>query len=352
MVVMDKQACRKLAEDGFKNGQWPESYITWEFLEAHPRAMESGYFKVEWNSIPGVYARKNYMRTLVIEKREWDLLSDPAQLEHYWEPTQDPSDFHQTLGLALCRTPFHDCENRGRSKEFVVSVAVVRKPSRHIGLSFSDAAEEFRDDADTSPTPTLLLVRLHRKSHFVPDIYYDRYGKHFTIMHDTGQGHNIGNPQKFLEALLHNAFSSGKSASPKAKLPPACLNMPAYSPLLDSCTQEYWDWSQELAPEGSKLVPLEEHFVWLSNDKTPFENDPGSVFVPPDFTLGLPPVCDCPRWAGSPPWALDPEDYPKPDHQVPVDSTGVSFMDEGKKKKKKKNRHAKKSDEIELKVTT
>ena len=125
MVDMDKQACPKLAEDGFKNGQWPESYITWEFLEAHPRAMESGYFKVKWNSIPGVYARKNYMRTLIIEKREWDLLSDPAQLECYWEPTQDPGDFHRTLGLALCWTPFHDCENKGRSKEFVVSVAVV-----------------------------------------------------------------------------------------------------------------------------------------------------------------------------------------------------------------------------------
>ena len=84
MVDMDKQACRKLAKDGYKSGLWPESYITWEFLDAHPKAMESGYFKVEWNSIPGVYARKDYMRTLIVEKREWDHLSDPALLERYW----------------------------------------------------------------------------------------------------------------------------------------------------------------------------------------------------------------------------------------------------------------------------
>ena len=80
MVDMDKQACHKLAEDGFKNGLWPERYITWDFLEAHPRAMESGYFNVEWNTIPGLYSRKMYMQTLVIEKREWDQLSNPSRL--------------------------------------------------------------------------------------------------------------------------------------------------------------------------------------------------------------------------------------------------------------------------------
>ena len=140
---MDKQACHKLAEDGFKNGQWPESYITWDFLEAHPRAMEPRYFNVEWNTIPGLYSRKIYMQTLVIEKREWDQLCDPSCLEQYWEPTQEPGDFHRTLGLALCWTRFHDCEKRKRDDEFVVSVAVVQKPSRHVALPFSDAAEEF-----------------------------------------------------------------------------------------------------------------------------------------------------------------------------------------------------------------
>ena len=89
MVDMDKHACRQLAENGYKNGQWLESYVTWEFLSDHPRAMESGYLNIDWNSIPGLYNRKSYLRTLVIEKEEWDHLSDPAQLKHYWEPTQD-----------------------------------------------------------------------------------------------------------------------------------------------------------------------------------------------------------------------------------------------------------------------
>ena len=43
----------------------------------HPRAMESGYFHVNWNTIPGLYNWKSYLRTLVIEREEWGYLSDP-----------------------------------------------------------------------------------------------------------------------------------------------------------------------------------------------------------------------------------------------------------------------------------
>ena len=353
MVDMDKHACRHLAEDGYKNGQWPESYITWEFLAEHPRAMESGYFHVDWNSIPRLYNRKSFLRTLVIEKREWDPLSNPAQLECYWEPTQYSDDFHRTLGLALCWTPFHDCLDTGRRKEYIVSVAIMQKPARHLGLPFATAAEALWDDADE--TPMLLLIRLHQKSRLFPDIYYDRYRTHFTIMHDMGKGYNVEDPQKFLGALLHNAFTSRKNPSPKAKLPPAYLDMPATSSLIESCTREYQDWMEDHpTPDGDERPAPEEHFVWLSKDYTPYDNDPGLPFVTPDFTLGLPSVWDWPRQAGEPPWVLDPKECPKPARKVLADSTSASSMNEGKrkKKKKKKHRHSKKSGKPELKVTT
>ena len=203
-------------------------------------------------------------------------------------------------------------------------------------------------------TPMLLLVRLHRKSLLFPDIYYDRCGTHFTLMHNTGKGYNVGDPQKFLGALLQNAVTSGKDPSLKAKLPPAYLDLPVTSSLIDSCTRKYRDWMEEHAvPEGGERPAPEEHFVWLSKDYMPYENDLGSPFVPPDFTLGLLPVKDWPHWVGDPPWVLDPEEWPKPVHNIPVDST--SSVDEGKKKKKKKkkkHRRSKKNGNLELKVTT
>ena len=295
----------------YRKKLWPESYITWEFLEEHPRAMEPGYLNVNWNTIPRLYNRKQHLQTLVIEKKEWDHLSDPAQLSHFWEPTQGPYDFHRTLALALCWTPFHDCPDADRKKEYVISVAVVRKLARHDGLPFTAAAAEFQD-SESEATDSFLLVRLHRKSRLFPDIYYDRYGHHFTLMHDTGKGYNVGDLQMFLGALLHNAYSSGKGLSPKAKLPPAYLDRPADSALIDSCTQEYRDWTEDFpAPAGSERT-LEEHFVWLSTSFQPYTHNPGSPFVPLDFTLGLPAVRDWPRRTGEPPWPLDPKDGPKP----------------------------------------
>ena len=146
-----------------------------------------------------------------------------------------------------------------------MSVAVVRKPSRYEGLPFVTAAEEFRDSVNET-THSLLLVQLHRKSLLFPDIYYDRYGHHFTLMHDTGKGYNVGDPQVFLGAQLHNAYTSGKGPSPKAKLPPAFLDRPAGHPLIDSCTREYRDWTKDCC--------------WLSTSYQPYTHDPGSPFVP------------------------------------------------------------------------
>ena len=351
MVDMDKHACRSLADESYKKKLWPESYITWEFLEAHPRAMEPGYLQINWDTIPGLYNRKQHLQTLVIEKKEWDHLSDPAQLAHFWEPTQNPEDFHRTLALALCWTLFHNSPDAQQKKEYVMSVAVVKKPSWHDRLPFLTTAEEFQDSANET-THSLLLVRLHRKSLLFPDIYYDRYGHHFTLMHDTGKGYNVGDPQVFLGVQLHNAYTSGKGPSPKTKLPPAFLDRPAGHPLIDSCTREYQDWTKDfLAPAGSKNT-LEEHFVWLSTSYQPYTHNPGSPFVPPDFTLGLPPVWDWPRRSGEPPWPLDPKDCPKPkpDLVAPADSTGASSQDESKHwRKKKKHHHPRRS---ELKVTT
>ena len=123
-------------------------------------------------------------------------------------------------------------------------------------------------------------------------------------------------------------------------------------PLVDSCTREYRDWTKDFpAPAGSKNT-LEEHFVWLSTSLQPYTHDLRSPFIPPDFTLGLPPVWDWPRRSGEPPWPLDPKDRPKPkpDLVAPADSTGASSPDEGKQqRKKKKHRCPKKA---ELKVTT
>ena len=48
-----------------------------------PGPWNPGTYTLTVNSIPGLYNRKSYLRTLVIAKEEWDHLSDPAELKHY-----------------------------------------------------------------------------------------------------------------------------------------------------------------------------------------------------------------------------------------------------------------------------
>ena len=198
-----------------------------------------------------------------------------------------PEDFHWTFALILCRTAFHDCDNTSRRKEFVVSVGVVRKLARYAAIPFATAADEFQDGADDSPT--LLLVRLHWHSRLFPDLYFDRYHQHFTVMHDSGMPFNVSHPQRFVGALLHNAFPVRDKPSPKAKLPPAFLDHPTKFPI-DSCVQEYRDWTTDCEDWSSP----DEHFVWLSYEFMPFQTNLGNLYVPLRF---YPRVARCWRLA-------------------------------------------------------
>ena len=85
-----------------------------------------------------------------------------------------------------------------------MSVAIVQKPALYAAIPFSNAVDEFQDDLE--PSPTLLLVRLHRHSWLFPDLYFERFSQHFMVTHDSGKAYNVGHPQKFVGALLHNAY--------------------------------------------------------------------------------------------------------------------------------------------------
>ena len=156
-------------------------------------------------------------------------------------------------------------------------------------------------------------------------------------MLDSGMPFNVGHPQRFVGALLHNAFPAGDKPSPKVKLPP---KFP-----IDSFVQEYRDWTTDCKDWSSP----DKHFVCLSNEFTPFQTNLGTPYMLPDFTLGLPTVEDWLKWTGDVPWVLDPAEHPRPAVQSHHESAGPSSRDERWTRKKKKHHRPKKQ---ELKVTT
>ena len=140
-------------------------------------------------------------------------------------------------------------------------------------------------------------------------------------------------------------FPAGDKPSPKAKLTPTFLDHLTKFPI-DSCIREYRDWTTNCEGRSSP----DEHFMWLSSKFTPFQTDPGTPYVPPDFTLGLPAVEDWPKRTGEVPWVLDPAEHHRPAIQSHHKSASPSSGDERwKRRKKKKHCQPKKQ---ELKVTT
>ena len=215
--------------------------------------MEPGYLHLNWNHIRGMYLRKYYLRTLIIEKEEWAHLSNPTSLTHYWEPTQGSGDFHRTFAFALCRTAFHDCEDTSWRKEYVVSVAVVQKLAWYMVIFQILRWLRSLSYSTTGLAPSGFPVVPWCILRPIPSSFYD----HAWLWEALQCG---SPPQKFMGALLHNAFQAGDKPSPKAKLPPAFLDHPTKFPI-HSRVQDYQDWTTNC----NDRTPPEKHFVWLSN---------------------------------------------------------------------------------------
>ena len=132
------------------------------------------------------------------------------------------------------------------------------------------------------------------------------------MMHVSGKQYNVGHPQKYVGALLHNTYEArGKTKSPKAKLPLAYIDNNVYQFPVDSCVRPYKDWTMGVR----ERAVMAEHFVFLSEDTMPFCTNPGQPHILPNFTLGLADVSDWLARAGEAPWrGEDPKECPNPVH--------------------------------------
>ena len=202
-----------------------------DFLKQHLKAMEPRYLHLNWNHIPVMYCQKNYLCSLVIKQEEWDHLSDPTYLAYYWEPTQEPGDFYHTFALVLWQSKYSDCKDVSHREEYVVLVAIIPNPACLAGIAFALVADEFSDPNEREST--LLVVCLHRQSKLFPDIYFDQYSNHFTMMYISREHYNVGHPQKYVGTLIHNPYEAGGDSNSRKQ---NCLRPTWTAP----CTNFQW----------------------------------------------------------------------------------------------------------------
>ena len=97
-------------------------------------------------------------------------------------------------------------------------------------------------------------------------------------MHVSGEHYNVRHPQKYVGALLHNAYEAEGIQIPRKQNYSAYLDNIVYQSPVDSCVRLYKDWTTDKASPAK-------HFIWLSEETMPFCR-PQTTTCPARFHLG------------------------------------------------------------------
>ena len=135
-----------------------------------------------------------------------------------WEPDTQPKHFRPNLAMVLCKGVFDDATDPGLMGKVCHYMTIAQVPDCIELLPFNQVREAFNwyDEATTG----VGLVRLHQSNEIFPDIYFQYYGEHFTIMGLSDPEIRFGMANEFVGGYLvcRHLAASGQRAH--AMLPP------------------------------------------------------------------------------------------------------------------------------------
>ena len=138
-----------------------------------------------------------------------------------WEPDTRPEHFHPNLAVVLCKGIFDDATDPELMGKVCHYMTIARVPDCVELLSFNQVREAFNwyNEATTG----VGLVRLHQSDEVFPDLYFQYYGEHFTILGLSDLEIRFGTADEFVGGYLvcrHVAVSGRKA---HAMLPPGYM---------------------------------------------------------------------------------------------------------------------------------
>ena len=136
---------------------------------------------MQWNHTPGLFKRIPMLPSLMVKPVIWDKWCDGTCA--YWEPSQEPDDFHPGIALVVCYSPFQDLPQDNLRDKKTISMSLVYVPEHWILPSFMEAAYVVNRAQDAKdPRGMMSLAQIHKRSPFYPDISFREYKQHLTIM--------------------------------------------------------------------------------------------------------------------------------------------------------------------------
>ena len=177
--IEDKINAYDAVASSHRDGIQPAIYLTHSFLQDHPILLEEGYLTVNWDRIPGLYTRTDKLLTMSITDAQWEKWGWPGGWTA-WEPDTWASNFIPNMAVVVCKGIFHDALDPQLQNKVGHFMTIARVPECIELLPFDQLHEAFNGYHEAATT--VGLVRLHRSNMVFPDVYFQFYGEHFTIM--------------------------------------------------------------------------------------------------------------------------------------------------------------------------
>ena len=219
-------------------GQQPAVTLAHAFLQDNLILLERGVFNMNWCQIPGLYACIDKMLAVTVSNEQWQKWGAPGSWT-VWELATQPEHFVPNLAVVMCKGPYNSSVDPALQGTLCYSMAIACVPDCVLLISFLTLREAFKGyNADTYTA--IGLVRLHRASKVFPDVYFQYYQQHFTILGLKKPDLCFGVADEFVGGYFVWLHRVPNNQNAHAMLPPA-----------------YHDWYQSSGPvpTGSRYLP-------------------------------------------------------------------------------------------------
>ena len=157
------------------------------------------------------------MLMVSITDAQWDKWGRPGGWTT-WEPDTRPEHFRPNLAVVLCKGIFDDTTDPGLMGKVCHYMTIVRVPHCVELLPFNQVREAF--NRYNEATTRVGLVRLHQSNEVFPDVYFQYYGEHFTIMGLSDPEIRFGTADEFVGGYLVCWHMAASGQRAHAMLPP------------------------------------------------------------------------------------------------------------------------------------
>ena len=193
---------------------------------------------MNWDRIPGLYSQTDKLLTVSITDAQWEKSGQPGGWTA-WEPDTRAGNFIPNMAVVVCKGIFNDAPEPQLQNKVSHFMTIARVPDCVELLPFDQLREAFNNYNDVATA--VGLVRLHHSNAVFPDVYFQFYNEHFTIMGLSNPEIRFGTADEFVGGYLVHRYIASSGQKAHAMLPPSYMQgakCPRPSPMYN-----YWPGS-------------------------------------------------------------------------------------------------------------